>query len=138
MKHFTCILFALLTIIILSSCDIDQKLACSNYCSKALYYSEFSGVVRDIETKEPINGALVILTESNNQICDTCVTLGTVRLITDARGRFTVPSGISLPDLYIMNVVIEAENCVGYDADHDAFDLLGTLSPGETFELSCS
>lgn len=137
-KHLAFILFTLLIIIILGGCGIDEELTCFNYCSDALYYSGFSGIVINKETRQPINGATVTLTESKNQRCDTCVILGTIILSTDAEGWFRAPSEIHLPDLYVMNVVIEAENCVRYDADYEAFYLVGTEFPGEVFELSCS
>ena len=121
-------------------CGINQELICNNYCRDAIYHSGFSGVVRNIETKERISGAIVILTESDNQMCDDiCVKLGTITLITDENGWFRVPPEIRLPDIYVVNVVIEAENCVHYSEDHEAILLVGTpLSPGNFFELSCS
>jgi len=139
MKHFTFILVALLTVIVLSSCGVSQEVSCFNYCSKTIYYSDFSGIVQDTVTKKPISGAIITLTESEDQICDTCVTLGTITLITDEEGWFKVPPEIYLPNRYNINVDIVAENCIHYNEDYRAFHLVGAERiPGEVFELSCS
>jgi hypothetical protein len=142
MKYLICIAIALLIATILSSCGADSGLTCFNYCSETIYVSEIMGVVRDSTTNQPISGALVTLTEPPNQICETCrQNIGTITVTTDEEGWFRVPpSTIFLPDLYIIYIAIEAENCQSYIEEYEARALDNAIYgfTGQVFNLTCS
>ncbi len=91
--------------------EFDRALSCSFYCREALYISEMSAVVRDRATNKPIVGASVTMRESPVQQCQVCGNhLLPTTVVTDEDGIFRY-SGKSFPDLYVIEIMIQAPNC---------------------------